>query len=107
MNDYSRNIRRKDRQETEDEFFKDLLHRSVSCSIAIEKEGYPLIHVAFYVYDESNDEISFHFSKHGYAGQEILDDKKVAVSVYDYGKFYTAPRAVDFGCEYESIILYG
>jgi nitroimidazol reductase NimA-like FMN-containing flavoprotein (pyridoxamine 5'-phosphate oxidase superfamily) len=54
-----------------------------------------------------NNEIIFHFSKHGHAGEEITEGKKVCVSVYKYGKLYTAPKAVDFGCEYQSLIIYG
>ncbi|PSR56950.1 hypothetical protein AHMF7605_27375 [Adhaeribacter arboris] len=107
MEDYSKKVRRKDRQATGMDFYHALLNNSVSCSIAIEKEGYPLIQVAFYAYDEPNNEIIFHFSKYGFGGQEITKGKKVCVSVYKYGKLYTARQAVDFGCEYQSIILYG
>ena len=107
MNDYSKKVRRTDRQETDEAFFVELLKESASCSIAIEKEGFPMVHVAFFVYDETNREIIFHFSKHGYAGQEITDGKKVCVSIYKYGKLYTANKAVDFGCEYQSVIIYG
>ena len=107
MDDYSKKVRRTDRQETDEAFLRDLLNASVSCSIAIEKEGFPMMHVAFFVYDDVNREIIFHFSKHGYAGQEITDGKKVCVSVYKYGKLYTATKAVDFGCEYQSVIIYG
>ncbi len=107
MENYSKKVRRKDRQESDPEFLKDLLVNSVSCTIAIQREGYPLNHVAFFVYDEPNHEIIFHFSKHGFAGSEIVDGKKVCISVYKYGKLYTAPRAVDFGCEYQSVVIYG
>ncbi|HYI77293.1 MAG TPA: pyridoxamine 5'-phosphate oxidase family protein [Chryseolinea sp.] len=107
MDEYSKNVRRKDRQESDPRFFKKLLDESVSCSIAIERVGYPLNHVAFFVYDDKAHEIIFHFSKHGFAGEEILDGKKACISVYKYGKLYTAARAVDFGCEYQSLIIYG
>jgi uncharacterized protein len=107
LTNYSKNVRRKDRQEKDPEFLKELLHNSVSCTIAVQREGYPLNHVAFFVYDEINNEIGFHFSKHGFAGQEITTGKKVCVSVHKYGKLYTAKRAVDFGCEYQSVIIYG
>jgi nitroimidazol reductase NimA-like FMN-containing flavoprotein (pyridoxamine 5'-phosphate oxidase superfamily) len=106
-NNYPKQVRRKDRQETDPAFFRDLLNNTASCSIAIQREGYPLNHVAFFVYDEARHEIIFHFSKHGFAGQEIIDDKKTCITVHKYGKLYTAPRAVDFGCEYQSVILYG
>lgn len=66
-----------------------------------------MMHVAFFVYDALNRDIIFHFSKHGYGGQEITDGKKVCVSVYKYGHLYTAHKAVDFGCEYQSLIIYG
>jgi nitroimidazol reductase NimA-like FMN-containing flavoprotein (pyridoxamine 5'-phosphate oxidase superfamily) len=107
MSEYADKVRRKDRQETDKEFMAGILKNAVSCSIAIQKSGFPLIHVAFYVYDEMNNEIIFHFSKHGHAGQEITEGKKVCVSVYKYGKLYTATKAVDFGCEYQSLIIYG
>jgi uncharacterized protein len=107
LENYSNKIRRKDRQQADPSFLKDLLNDSVSCTIAIDRDGYPLNHVAFFAYDEMNHEIVFHFSKHGFAGEEITDDKKVCVSVYKYGKLYTARRAVDFGCEYQSVIIYG
>jgi uncharacterized protein len=107
LSDYSKDVRRKDRQESNPQFLKDILHDSVSCTIAVQRDGYPLNHVAFFVYDETNHEVSFHFSKHGFAGEEITTGKKVCISVYKYGKLYTAKRAVDFGCEYQSIIIYG
>jgi nitroimidazol reductase NimA-like FMN-containing flavoprotein (pyridoxamine 5'-phosphate oxidase superfamily) len=107
VSDYPQQVRRKDRQESDPVFLKNLLHNSMSCSIAVQREGYPLIHVAFYTYDEPNHEIVFHFSKHGFAGDEMVTGKKVCISVYKYGKLYTAKRAVDFGCEYQSIIIYG
>lgn len=88
-------------------FLKQLLNNSVSCAIAIERPGYPLNHIAFFVYDEPENEIIFHFSKHGFASDEIIDDRKASVSIYKYGKLYTAKRAVDFGCEYQSVVLYG
>ena len=105
--DYAKHVRRKDRQESDPAFLKKLLNNSVSCSIAIQREGYPLNHIAFFVYNEDAHEIIFHFSKHGFAGDEISTGKKVCVSVYKYGKLYTAKRAADFGCEYQSVIIYG
>jgi uncharacterized protein len=107
VENYSKDVRRKDRQETDPSFFKDLLTDSVSCAIAIQRDSYPLNHVAFFVYDEPRHELIFHFSRHGFAGEEITDGKKVCVSVHKYGKLYTAQRAVDFGCEYQSVIIYG
>jgi len=107
MNDYPKNVRRKDRQETNTEFLVNLLRITISCSIAIEKEGFPFIHTTFYAYDEIANELNFHFSKYGYAGRTITTGKKASVSIYRYGKFYTHHKAVDFGCEYQSVILYG
>ncbi len=85
----------------------ELLINSASCTIAVEKDGFPFLHVAFFAFDKEANEIIFHFSKHGYAGEQITDGKKATISVYKYGKLYTAEKAVDFGCEYQSIILYG
>ena len=107
MKEYPKEVRRKDRQQADPTFLKSLLNGSVSCTIAIESDGYPMNHVAFFTYDEPAHELVFHFSKHGFGGKEITTGKKVCVSVYKYGKLYTAKRAVDFGCEYQSVIIYG
>ena len=107
MTNFANTVRRRDRQKTDPAFLLDLLKNCPACTIAVEKNGFPFIHVAFFVFDEANDEIIFHFSKHGYAGEEINNGKKAAISLYKYGKLYTAEKAVDFGCEYQSVILYG
>lgn len=99
-------VRRTDRQETDDSFLHELLENSISCSIAVETDDFPLIHVAFFVYDKEQNDIVFHFSKYGFGGEQLTDGKKVSVSIYKYGKLYTADKAVDFGCEYQSIIIY-
>ena len=100
-------IRRTDRQETKLEFLHQLLENSISCTFAVNTNEFPLIHATFFVYDKGKDEIIFHLSKYGFGGQEILNGKKISISVYKYGKLYTAMKAVDFGCEYQSVILYG
>lgn len=107
MPDYADHVRRKDRQKPDSSFLHDLLKNSMSCTIAVEKDGFPFLHVAFFVFDEKANEIIFHFSKHGYAGDQITNGKKATVSIYKYGQLYTAEKAVDFGCEYQSVIIYG
>jgi uncharacterized protein len=37
----------------------------------------------------------------------IQNDTKVSISVYQSGKLYTAEKAVDFGSEYQSVVIYG
>lgn len=100
-------VRRKDRQKEDLHFLHALLDSSISCSFAVATDDFPLIHSTFFVYDKETDEVIFHFSKHGFGAQEILNGKKVALTVYKYGKLYTAEKAVDFGCEYQSVVIYG
>jgi nitroimidazol reductase NimA-like FMN-containing flavoprotein (pyridoxamine 5'-phosphate oxidase superfamily) len=107
MEQYTTEVRRKDRQEKDVSFLKRILEENLSCTISVERSGQPLLHTAFFAYNESTHSITFHFSKHGWAGKEMTGDKKATVSIYKTGKLYTAPKAVDFGCEYESVIIYG
>jgi nitroimidazol reductase NimA-like FMN-containing flavoprotein (pyridoxamine 5'-phosphate oxidase superfamily) len=100
-------VRRKDRQETDSSFLHLLLENSTSCTVAASTTDHPFIHATFFVYDKEHDEINFHFSKYGFGGEVIQNDTKVSISVYQSGKFYTAAKAVDFGCEYQSVIIYG
>lgn len=107
MNSKAETVRRKDRQETDEGFLHMLLENSISCSIAACADDHPFIHATFFVYDKVQNEINFHFSKYGFGGQVIQNDTKVSISVYLSGKLYTAEKAVDFGCEYQSVVIYG
>jgi len=107
MQQYTTEVRRKDRHENDVSFLQQMLQKTMACTISIEREGQPLLHTAFFAYDEQTNAITFHFSKHGWAGQEISEGKRATVSLFKTGKLYTAPKATDFGCEYESIVIYG
>ncbi len=100
-------IRRSDRQESDINYLLHVLETSMTCTIAISSEDYPWIHSTFFVFDKENQDIVFHFSKYGYGGQQIQNDKKISISIFKYGKLYAADKAVDFGGEYQSIIVYG
>ena len=100
-------VRRIDRQETDNAVLHTLLDNSVSCTVAVPTQEYPLVQATFFAFDKVTDEVIFHFSKYGFSGQEITPGKHITISVYKYGKLYSAERAVDFGGEYQSVIIYG
>lgn len=100
-------VRRTDREETDSSFLHKILDNSISCTVAVATEEYPLIQASFFAFDKVNNEVVFHFSKYGFSGQEITPGKNITISVYKYGKLYTAEKAVDFGGEYQSVIIYG
>jgi nitroimidazol reductase NimA-like FMN-containing flavoprotein (pyridoxamine 5'-phosphate oxidase superfamily) len=99
-------IRRTDRQETDSAFLYQLLENSTSCTVAVATAEYPLVQATFFAFDKMNNEVIFHFSKYGFSGQEIMTGKNITISVYKSGKLYTAEKAVDFGGEYQSVIIY-
>ena len=107
MNEKFNKVRRTDRQETETAFLHLLLENSVSCTVAVNTDEFPLIHSTFFDFDKANNEIMFHFSKYGFGASEMKNDKNISISIYKYGKLYTSEKAVDFGGEYQSIIIYG
>lgn len=100
-------VRRTDRQETETGFLHDVLENSMACTVAVNGDQFPLIHATFFDYDKVSNQIMFHFSKYGFGASEMKNDKNISISVYKYGRLYTAAKAVDFGCEYQSVIVYG
>ena len=65
-------VRRTDRQETDRPFLHQMLENSVSCTVAVATEEYPLIQTTFFAFDKTNNEVVFHFSKYGFSGQEII-----------------------------------
>ena len=71
-------------------------HYCVMFNLQLKKEGYPLIHVAFFDYNEINHEIFFIFQKYGHAGQ---GDQKWQKHVYRYTNtenYIQVHQAVDF-----------
>ena len=107
MNKQFDKVRRADRQETETGFLYGILSDTLTCSVAVSTPTHPLLHSTFFAFDHLTQEIIFHFSKYGFAGEQILDGREVTISGYKYGKLYTAEKAVDFGGEYQSVIVYG
>ena len=100
-------VRRTDRQKEETDFMYSLLENTASCTVAVNTSDFPLVHSTFFDFDKANNEIMFHFSKYGHGGNEMVNEKPIAISVYKYGKLYTSEKAVNFGGEYQSIIVYG
>jgi uncharacterized protein len=107
MSSYLKSVRRTDRQRSEVDFFHRMMSETMACTISINTEDYPISHLAFFAYEAETNSVSFHFSKHGQAGQFMTDGKKVCISVFKCGKLYTGKSALDFGSEYQSIIIYG
>ncbi len=107
MSKHEIKIRRKDREKGDVGFFRMMVTHCPSCSIAYVDSEVPANHVAFFVYDENSNEIIFHLSKHGYGGSALTGGKTVCISLYKFGDLYTAAKAVDFGSEYQSVVIYG
>lgn len=107
MSSYSKNIRRKDRAQSELDFFRRMMAETMACTISVSTDDYPITHVAFFSYHEDSHTISFHFSRHGQAGSIFTNGRKVCISIYKCGKLYSGKSALDFGSEYQSIVVYG
>lgn len=108
MEDKGQKVRRKDREKPDQAFLENILINTPSCSLSvIDQDGNPTNHIAFHVYNAERNEIIVHMSKHGFFGSHIFDQKKVSVGIYKAGELYTARKASDFGCEYQSVIVYG
>src|SRR5689334_14734041 len=106
MDNDMQKVRRKDREQADDSFLKNILMNTASCSLAvIDQDGDPTNHVAFHVYDPTHHEVIVHMSKYGFFGEHIFNNKKICVSFYKSGQLYTASKASDFGCEYQSVVV--
>lgn len=101
------NMRRKDRQITDESWIVDYISKAEYGTIATVHEGQPFLTMTVFVYDKATHAIYLHTSKQGRLYANIQHDHKVCFSVGEIGRLLPAKTAREFSNEYQSVVLFG
>lgn len=100
-------VRRPDRELTDEEAIKALLHRAPIGTLATVYEGQPFINSNLFVYDEAAHCIYMHTAKVGRTRANVEADERVCFSVSEMGRLLPADEALEFSVEYSGVVIFG
>lgn len=100
-------IRRKERAIEDETWIEDFLQRAPFGVIATAHEGQPFTVARNFAYDKDRYAVYMHGAKKGRTHSNILVNDRVCLNVSEMGRLLPAERAVSFGVEYTSVVLFG
>ena len=100
-------VRRKDRQMTDETWIKTMLRECATCTLATVADGQPFINMNLYAYDEIAHIIYMHTARVGRTHDNIAHDERVCFSVSEMGRLLPADTALEMSVEYASVIVFG
>lgn len=100
-------IRRKERAVIDETWIRDFLQRAPFGVMATVHEGRPFTVARNFAYDKENHAIYMHGAKKGRTYSNIQANDRVCLNVSEMGRLLPAERAVNFGVEYASVVIFG
>jgi len=100
-------VRRNDRQITDESWIKAFLHRAAFGTLATSVEDQPFINTNLFVYDESAQAIYLHGAKTGRTPTNLATNNRVCFNVSEMGRLLPATKAFDFSVEYNGVVIFG
>lgn len=100
-------VRRSDREVTDEIWIRELLHRAPIGILATAYEGQPFLNSNLFVYDEAEHAIYTHTARLGRTRANLESEERVCFSVYEMGRLLPAETALNFSVEYASVVVFG
>ena len=100
-------VRRTDRQITDEQWIRALLHRCPVGTLATQADDQPFIHINLYAFDEAAHAIYMHTARFGRTRNNIEVDERVCFGVSEMGRLLPAATAMEMSVEYASVIVFG
>ncbi len=101
------NMRRKDRQVTDETWIVEYISKADFGTIATVQEDQPFLTMTVFIYDKDTHAIYLHTSKHGRLYANIRQADKVCFSVGEMGRLLPSETARGFLNEYKSVVVFG
>ena len=101
------NVRRKDREVTDEAWIKDFLYRSQYGVLSTIDSDQPFLNSKLFVYDETTNAIYLHGASQGRTPSNIRSNDRVCFSVSEMGRLLPADEACEFSVEYASVVVFG
>lgn len=100
-------IRRRDREVTDEAWIRRLLRRAPFGTLATVRDGQPFVNMNIFVYDEAADVVYLHTAKTGQTRANVEAEERVSFCVGEMGRLLPAAEAMRFSVEYASVVLFG
>jgi nitroimidazol reductase NimA-like FMN-containing flavoprotein (pyridoxamine 5'-phosphate oxidase superfamily) len=100
-------MRRKDRQVTDEAWIRSFLHRTPLGVLATVQKGQPYLNPNLFVYDEPRHAIYMHSARIGRTHDNIDQDPQVCFSISEIGRLLPADEALEMSVEFSSVIVFG
>ncbi len=100
-------VRRPDREVTDEAWLKDFLCRAAVGTMATVHDGQPFLNSNLFVYDEARHCIYTHTARVGRTRANIEQDERVCFTVMEMGRLLPADTALEFSVEYASVVAFG
>ena len=100
-------LRRVDRGIADDAWIADLLKRAPVATMATVYEGQPFINTNLFVYDEAEHVIYMHTARTGRTRNNVNEEERVCLSVFEMGRLLPHEIAVEFSVEYAGVNVFG
>lgn len=96
------------RQRAKDErWARAFLNKTPFGMLATENAGQPFIRPSVFVYDESRNAIYIHGALEGRMHTNVESNPKVCFCAAEMGRLTPGDKAMDFGVEYASVVVFG
>jgi uncharacterized protein len=100
-------LRRIDRGVSEDAWIIDLLRRAPVATLATVYEDQPFINTNLFVYEEDMHVIYMHTARSGRTRNNVNQEERVCLSVFEMGRLLPNEIALEFSVEYAGVNLFG
>jgi nitroimidazol reductase NimA-like FMN-containing flavoprotein (pyridoxamine 5'-phosphate oxidase superfamily) len=100
-------IRRKDRQVTDEAWIRSFLQHAPVGVLATVQQSQPYINPNLFVYDEAQHAIYMHSARIGRTHDNIDQEAQVCFSVFEMGRLLPADEALEMSVEFSSVVVFG
>ena len=100
-------MRRRDRAVNDEAWIGAWLHRAPFGVLATVGAERPLAIARNFAYDEARHAIYFHGAQKGRTYDNIQANNQVCLNVSEMGRLLPGKRALNFGVEYASVVIFG
>lgn len=101
-----RAMRRRDRAE-DDAWIGSFLLRAPGGVLAVADSGGPILNANLFVFEPATHSIWMHTAGNGHLRNLLETPKACSFSAFELGRMVSADRAMNFSCEYASVIALG
>jgi uncharacterized protein len=100
-------VRRSEAAVNDEAWMRGLLKRGPFGTMATAAGEQPFLNTHTYVYDEARNCIYLHRDPVGRTSANLERNPRVCYQVVEMGRMYSGPKALDFGVEYRSVVIFG